>query len=368
MSAARPNYWEYIRVEELLSLQGGLEGEEARLSDDEVLFIVVHQVYELWFKLILRELSSIRDLFDAEHVREAEMSGAVQRMRRITVILGRCVDHFAVMETMPTQAYLSFRDKLFPASGFQSAQMRQMEVLLGLEESERIPLGFEGSYLKALEGEGGAVSPALERVRRQLAAGPSLKEALENWLLRTPIDGVGAGEQGAEEALDRFIASYLAAHAGQVDQTAEGALRHTDDAADRERLERRFAAEKQALVDFLAGDGSEAGARRRRVRAALLFLLAYRELPLLAWPATLVEALIELEQAFTVFRQRHARMVERVIGRRTGTGGSAGVDYLDQTALEYRVFRDLWAVRTFQIRPEANPSLARASFYGFRNG
>jgi tryptophan 2,3-dioxygenase len=61
-------------------------------------------------------------------------------------------------------------------------------------------------------------------------------------------------------------------------------------------------------------------------------------------------------------------MVERVIGRRVGTGGSSGVDYLDKTALEYRVFRDLWALRTFQIRPEANPRPERAEFYGFANG
>ena len=80
------------------------------------------------------------------------------------------------------------------------------------------------------------------------------------------------------------------------------------------------------------------------------------------------EGLIELEQAFLIFRQRHARMVERVIGRRTGTGGSAGVDYLDQTALAYRVFRDLWAVRALQIRAEAVPELEHAAFYGFRNG
>jgi tryptophan 2,3-dioxygenase len=243
-----------------------------------------------------------------------------------------------------------------------------LEVLLGLEESERIPLGFEGSYLKALEGKSGSSSPALERVRRQLDDGPTLKHTLEEWLVRTPIDGVGAGEPGAEEALDTFVRAYQAAHASEVDRTAAGALEHADSDADRERLERRFAAEKQALVGFLAGDEADGGAHRRRVRASLLFLLAYKDLPLLAWPATLVEALIELEQAFTVFRQRHARMVERVIGRRTGTGGSAGVDYLDQTALEYRVYRDVWAVRTFQIRPEANPALERASFYGFRNG
>jgi tryptophan 2,3-dioxygenase len=61
-------------------------------------------------------------------------------------------------------------------------------------------------------------------------------------------------------------------------------------------------------------------------------------------------------------------MVERVIGRRTGTGGSAGVDYLDNTALAYRIFRDLWAVRTLQIRAVAVPPPTDPAFYGFRNG
>ena len=65
------------------------------------------------------------------------------------------------------------------------------------------------------------------------------------------------------------------------------------------------------------------------------------------------------------FRQRHARMVERMIGRRTGTGGSAGVDYLDQTALKYRVFRDIWAVRTLLVREGELPTLERPDFYGF---
>ena len=94
----------------------------------------------------------------------------------------------------------------------------------------------------------------------------------------------------------------------------------------------------------------------------------HRELPLLTWPREVIDALVELEQLFVIFRQRHARMVERMIGRRTGTGGSAGVDYLDHTALKYRVFRDLWAVRSLQVRKEALPRLANAGFYEFRNG
>ena len=118
---------------------------------------------------------------------------------------------------------------------------------------------------------------------------------------------------------------------------------------------------------FLMADDAPPELRRRwcRIRAALLFIESYRELPLLAWPREVLDATVELEQAFVIFRQRHARMVERVVGRRTGTGGSAGVDYLDQTALKYRIFRDVWAVRTLLIQKSALPPLERPEAYGF---
>ncbi|HIG86352.1 MAG TPA: hypothetical protein EYQ25_04845 [Planctomycetes bacterium] len=75
-----------------------------------------------------------------------------------------------------------------------------------------------------------------------------------------------------------------------------------------------------------------------------------------------------MKQAFLVFRQRHARMLEHVIGRRVGTGGSAGVDCLDKTGLEYRVSRDPWAARNLSPRNEAAPSLKGTAFYGFTGG
>jgi tryptophan 2,3-dioxygenase len=361
---ARPNYWDYIRVDDLLALQSGLEDHEDQLSDDEVLFITVHQVYELWFKLVLRQLKSIRDLFGAERVAETELAGAVDGCRRVVTILRRCVDHFEVVETLPTKGYLSFRDKLMPASGFQSAQLRQIEILLGLDEQERIPLGVEGDYLDALRDHLGGESTAWHRVKRQLEDRPSLRDAFEAWLERTPIDGVAHDDPDAGAALDGFVERYFEAHGREVDASAASALSRAMGEADRAALEARYEAEKAALRDFLSIDG-DGGARRRRCRAALLFILAYEQLPLLAWPGKLLAAVIELEQAFVLFRQRHARMVERVIGRRTGTGGSSGVDYLDQTALRYRVFRDLWAVRTFQVRAEAVPPIARPDFFAF---
>ena len=123
-------YWDYINVEELLALQNGLEADDSGLANEEVLFVTVHQVYELWFKIVLRELTSARDLFTAPRVAEQELSGVVERLRRIATIFRIATEHFAVVETIGTRAYLAFRDKLMPASGFQSAQLRQIEIII----------------------------------------------------------------------------------------------------------------------------------------------------------------------------------------------------------------------------------------------
>jgi tryptophan 2,3-dioxygenase len=101
-----------------------------------------------------------------------------------------------------------------------------------------------------------------------------------------------------------------------------------------------------------------------RTRAGLLFIESYRDLPLLAWPRLLVDSVVELEELTLIWRNRHARMVERMIGRRVGTGGSSGVDYLDKTA-KIRIFTDLWAVRTVMMPKNTLPPLQNEEFYGF---
>ena len=100
------------------------------------------------------------------------------------------------------------------------------------------------------------------------------------------------------------------------------------------------------------------------VRAGLLFIESYRELPLLTWPRKLIDAFVELEESMAKWRHDHARMVERIIGKRTGTGGTSGVDYLDATA-RYRIFKDLWEVRTILVKPHDRPALINAEFYGY---
>src|SRR5690606_9681711 len=138
-------------------------------------------------------------------------------------------------------------------------------------------------------------------------------------------------------------------------------------AADVERLDARYKKEIDSARAFLEAHDvpEEKRERTARIRAAIVFIESYRELPLLAWPRVILDELVAFEQAFVIFRQRHARMVERVIGRRTGTGGSAGVDYLDQTALRYRIFTDIWAVRTILVRQARLPALENAEAYGF---
>lgn len=369
MTTARPtNYWDYIRVEDLLALQGGIEKDDSSLANDEVLFITVHQVFELWFKLVLRELSSARDLFTHDPVAEQELSGAVKSLKRVATLLRMCTHHWEVMETLSTREYLAFRDKLMGASGFQSAQLRQIEILFGLDEAQRIPLGLDGDYKKALRAFGGGASPALVRVERQLADMPTLKDAIDAWLFRTPIDGHGPNGAKSKAQLDGFVERFLAAHAKCVDAARDRALALDFGHGDRERLRERYESEKRSTRAFLEPSAADGGERTRRIRCAMVFIETYRELPLLAWPREVLDKLVEVEQLFVVFRQRHARMVERIIGRRTGTGGSAGVDYLDQTALTYRIFRDLWAVRTLQIPRNAAPTLEHAEFYGFKSG
>lgn len=357
------NYWEYIRVEELLSLQGGIDGEESALSNDEVVFIVSHQIYELWFKLIIRELVSARDLFNQNPVPDMAMASAVRSFKRVTTLFEQAASHFRVLETLTTRDYLAFRDSLIPMSGFQSAQLREIEILLGLEDKVRIPLGTDASYKEALKSDDGTKSPALARVEARLTGGPTLRTVVYAWLARTPVSPDGS---------DGFLRDIFKALEGESEKRLRTQIeRMSPSPEELEVLRSRFAAELSFARTFLLGEDDEAAtaearSHRRAVRAALVFLESHRELPRLAWPREVVDALIEMEQAIVVWRQRHARMVERVIGRRVGTGGSAGVDYLDQTALRYRIFSELWAVRTLLLRKAAIPPIENADEFRFR--
>lgn len=360
-----PVYWDYLHLDQLLGSQGGLEGDESQISADELHFIVVHQVFELWFKLVLRELRMARDELAAPRVPEEKVPHFVHHLRRCNEILRLCADQFRIVETLTPQDFLAFRDKLIPASGFQSFQMRELELLLGLEDRDRMTEGdlkpFEAIKALAERSKGGeAAWKRIEAARAER----SLREVLHEWLFRTPIQGSSPGDDGDAEAVQTFLEEYLAAterhQTAQLDHFARvpGANPETT----RQRLDKNL---EMARSFLFAEDVAEGDRQRvRRIRAGLVFIESYRKLPLMAWPRLLIDMAVELEENMVLFRSRHARMVERVIGRRIGTGGSSGVDYLDATA-KYRVFTELWTVRTLLLPREALPDLRQPEFYGF---
>ncbi|MAO99352.1 MAG: tryptophan 2,3-dioxygenase [Euryarchaeota archaeon] len=306
-----PTYSEYLRLEELLKLQTGVEGETRNISNDELHFILVHQNFELWFKLVINELTCTRNILSSDYVEETKLPQAVHHMERVIETFKLMSQQWRVMETLEPQDFLNFRDELGTASGFESFQMREMESLMGSK-------WIDGKLIGKPETSN------------------SLYDVTCDWLERTPIQGSVYGSTNDEKNVDDFIADYLLAHKKLYPDTNKDAV--------------NFFEEESSL---------------RRRRAGLVFIESYRELPLLAWPRKLISTLIELEQSMILWRTSHARMVERMIGRRIGTGGSSGVDYLDMTT-KYRVFVDLWAVRSILIKKEALPELKNKEFYEFR--
>ena len=363
-----PNYWDYLRLDDLLDLQGGVEGDDAALVPDELLFIVVHQTYELWFKQIVRELTEAIDLFRLGAVPEEQLPHVVHHLRRVAAILRLAVEQFAVMETLTPQDFLGFRDKLVPASGFQSFQMRQLEILLGLEKAQREPYGstdaMEHIRKLAQESPGGARAwNTIQDAATAAADGRTLKAVMADWLYRTPIDASSPGDPGDDEVvtsfLDRYHEAMIGFHAEQADRLAAASI------SSREEIDARFARSAAGARSFLFAEDVEDEAERarmRRVRAGLLYIESHRTLPLLAWPRLLIDTVVEVEEQLVLWRNRHARMVERVIGRRVGTGGSSGVEYLDRTT-RARIFGDLWTVRTLLMPKRLVPATENTDFY-----
>ena len=319
-------------------------------------FIVTHQTFELWFKQVIRELREIRDILDCEHVPESQVPKAVEHLGRVTEIFRLLANQWKVMETLTPQGFLAFRDGLGTASGFESYQMREMEIILGLEPvgrgSEIDPLG----HFRKLATRSEADAAALVRLEAALEETP-LVSALTTWLERTPIMGSFYGSDGDAAAVEDYVNAHLTAYANiGVEACARMEAQGVDNI---DAVRARFAAASQGAQDFLKPDDVV-----NRARAGLLFIESYRELPLLAWPRVLIDAVVELEESMVLFRTHHARMVERIIGRRVGTGGSSGVDYLDATT-KYRIFGDLWGVRTILLIPELRPTLLNGEIYGF---
>ncbi len=347
MSDGALDYGNYLKVDEIISLQELVSEQHGKPAHIEMLYIVVHQVYELWFKEILHELGSVIEMFDNEYVNEKNIGEAVKRLKRVTAVQELLIEQIKVLETMTPLEFLDFRKYLGTASGFQSYQFRILENRLGLKPEDRI-MYAQKTYLQELSGRR---KELVEESEKQT----SMFDAVASWLERTPF---------LELSNFRFVEEYKAAANKMLD--AEAAALSGADELPEEVLKIHIdaiEASRKGFESFL--DSSEHqrlvnnGQRRLSFQAtmAALFINVYRDEPILQLPFQLLETLVEIDENFTIWRSRHAVMVHRMLGRKVGTGQSSGYDYLKRTVDKYRVFTDLFNISTFLIPRSELPKL-----------
>ncbi len=338
-------YHDYLDLDRLLGAQKPLSDAEDGVHD-EMLFIIVHQAYELWFKQIIYELDAAMRTFGRQPIKEREMGALVAHFDRIGAIQRVMLEQLEVIETLTPLDFLDFRDLLGSASGFQSVQFRLVENKLGLPRARRPPTG-DAPYTAWLNDEHRRAVEEAERAK-------SLVDHVESWLERTPFLEMGEYDFWAEykAAVERMLAKErqsIESDAAYESEERDRQLARVD--SNRDNFETIFDDERYAA----AREKGERRLSRRAFEAALLINL-YRDEPILQLPFRLLTGLVNVDEGFTAWRQRHVLMVTRMIGRRTGTGGTSGADYLEATARQSRVFSDLVEIPTFLIpRSELSP-------------
>ncbi len=340
-------YGDYLQLEKILSAQALESSKHGETVHDEMLFIVVHQAYELWFKQIIWELDSVREVFGQGIVDETDMGTVVARLRRIRTIQDLLLDQITVLETMTPLDFLEFRDYLFPASGFQSAQFRILENKFGVRPKDRLLLA--GAEYTARLSEA-------DRVRVKAAeAEPSLFDLVEQWLERTPFLDRGDFRfwEAYRSAVQRRIEADRQVVEANPNLTEEERKVQLDEF---ERTMKQFEALFDADRYALELDSGRMRLSHRAFQAAV-FITLYRDQPALHEPHRLLELLMDIDEAFTAWRYRHAQMALRMIGRRIGTGGSAGAKYLEKAAERSKVFEDLLNLATFLVPRKDRPAL-----------
>jgi tryptophan 2,3-dioxygenase len=337
-------YADYLELDRLLNAQQPESARHGKPAHDEMLFIIVHQAYELWFKQILHELDRIQADFGGDVVEDEYLGRIVHGLDRINEILKLLIQQLEVLETMTPLDFLDFRDFLFPASGFQSVQFRLIEIRLGLAREARL------SYADKPFDD--TLTPADKSRIAAAERGPRLIEQLDQWLSRTPF--VHRPDYDFALAYRRAVQQMLEDDAARVRANAAMSMEQRE--AEARRIEASLA-EFQAI--FAPASGASPWRMSHAAVQAALFTNVYRDRPVLQQPFRLLAALMNVEELMTLWRYRHALMVQRMIGVKIGTGGSAGHDYLRDTAARHRIFSDLFRLSTYLIPRSRLPKLPR---------
>lgn len=327
-------YSEYLQLENILNAQAPESAKEGIRADDEMLFIIVHQSYELWFKLIIHELGIVREIFKKPELPDnaPDVYNSVHRLKRICSILNLLVDQLGIVETMTPLDFLDFRDLLRPASGFQSIQFKIIEATLGLTYDRRFGKEY---YLSQLNEKD------IQRVK-DAEKDESLIVLLNRWLERMPFansDLYWPTDADGKEKYP-FWQQYRLVYANGL-----------------------LPAEQQNLANFdrLFMNPSEYPAEGRRLSMLAgrnaFFIMLYRDYPLLQLPYELLNTLLEIDELMSMWRHRHIHMVQRTIGKRLGTGGSSGAGYLKAAADSHYVFKELSELTSFLLPRHELPPL-----------
>ncbi|WP_276480407.1 tryptophan 2,3-dioxygenase [Paraflavitalea pollutisoli] len=317
------HYSDYLQLEKILDAQQLESDKHEQHAHDEMLFIVIHQTYELWFKQMLFEVDSAAAIMKKPAVNDnsPELQTIVHRLSRVVQIMKVLVHQIDIMETMTPMDFLDFRDMLRPASGFQSWQFKILEAKLGLKFQHRFGQEYYISQLR----------PAQVDLIKQVEQERSFIELLNDWLERMPF----------VDEIDNFWNNYRTIYVRSL-ATAE--------------------ADNQAFFDSVFDDNAANQDRHLSPRAcrAALFIMLYRGYPILQLPFQLLNSLLEIDEQLSTWRYRHMNMVHRIIGSRIGTGGSTGRDYLKGALDKHYIFAEIARLTSFLIERRKLPSLDSA--------
>ncbi|HMJ47354.1 MAG TPA: tryptophan 2,3-dioxygenase family protein [Ferruginibacter sp.] len=332
-------YGEYLQLDKILKAQQPVSTENNETAHDEMLFIIIHQTYELWFRQILFEVDSVLEIMSKPAVNDnsPEMQTVVHRLDRIVTIMKVLVQQIDILETMTPMDFLDFRDMLRPASGFQSWQFKQLEAKLGLKFEHRYGQQYYTSQLNEAD----------IKLIKDAEGGNSIFQLVNKWLERMPFFDV-------EKYWKNYQSKYPAdpgankEHLFWVDyeKIYNGSL------ADAEKTNTAFF-KKIFFTDTREPESQLSAAASR----AALFIMIYRGYPMLELPFQLLDTLLELDNQLGNWRYRHINMVRRMIGTRIGTGGSTGAGYLQGAMDKHYIFKELAQLNSFLIDRRKLPVL-----------
>jgi tryptophan 2,3-dioxygenase len=332
-------YPSYLRLEQLLDCQHPLSFEEGQQpAHDEMLFIVIHQAYELWFKQLLFELDYVKKVFNKDSVDDnsEDLNLCRHRLGRMVRIMELLNQQVAVLDTMTPLDFLEFRNLLTPASGFQSKQFRLLEASLGLKMEKR----HQKDYYKRTN-EGGFTEPDYKEINTEESV-DSLLQQINRWLERMPFFDEKYWQGYQPEAQEKvanhpFWDDYRSIYKKSLTHNEENQLKAFDE---------------HFLIGQSYSDSLSPAARR-----SALFIMLYRDFPVFQTSFQILDKLIELDHLFAGWRHKHYVMVRRMIGMRVGTGNTSGAGYLEGAVQQHYIFKDLSGLSTFLIERRKLPSL-----------